>query len=462
MKNIDNIISELHDFNPWWKGQDLPEGDIFHREQFASLSKLISVEQMVAITGLRRTGKTVLMMQLIHHLIMKLNVPRDRICRFQFEEKLVAPKDEDLEAIIKTFIGNILKEDVHTSKRTYFFFDEIQFVEGWQGVLKKYYDLNKNLKFFISGSASLFIRKTTKESLAGRTFEETIPPLSFNEYLAISQCKKVERLPLLPDIFSLTERSMDDVRTAFAQNRDAAPQEFERFITIGQFPEAILLADAMLAQKYIMGSIITKVIDYDLPKIFGFRKTEELGFLLSILARETGCELEYGNISSEAGIALNTLKEYVNAFSDSYLHNIIFNYTKKHRESRRQLKKGYIVSPNISCAVMRLREENLRNNPVIGHLVETEIYNRLRGKNCTDISFWNERGKEVDFVLSEGGRTIPVEVKYKETIGRKDYDGLCAFMAKKKPPYGVILTKNELGTIQTDSGPIYSVPAWLI
>lgn len=461
MKNIDSIINELQDFNPWWQGQYPPEGDMFHREQFSSFLNLIPVEQMVAITGLRRTGKTVLMLQIINHLITKMNVEPGRICRFQFEETLVAPKDEDLDAIIKTFLKNVLKEGVHTKERAFFFFDEIQFVEGWHGILKKYYDLNKNLKFFISGSSSLFIKKTTKESLAGRVFEEIIAPLSFNEYLAIGGNKQVRLSGARTSLHSLTNAAIDDIRLSFAQNKDTAPPEFERFIAIGQFPEAIKITGASLVQKYIIGSIVTKVTEYDLPKIFGFRKTFELGFVLSILARETGGELEYGNISSEAGIALNTLKEYIGAFSESYLHNIIFNYTKKHRESRRQLKKGYIASPNISCAVMRLREENFRNNPVIGHLVETQVYNQLR-KNYEDICFWNERGKEVDFIISEAERLIPIEVKYKETIGRKDYDGLCAYMAKKKSPYGVILTKNDLGVIRTEAGIIYSIPVWMI
>jgi predicted AAA+ superfamily ATPase len=390
-----------------------------------------------------------------------MNVPPKRICRFQFEEKLIMPKEEDLEAIVRVFLKNILGEDIHTSERVYFFFDEIQFVEGWQGVLKKYYDLNKNLKFFISGSASLFIKKKTKESLAGRTFEESVPPLSFGEYLAIGRRGRVEGLQVLGDIFSLGKHSIEELRVSFAKNMESAPPEFERYVAIGQFPEAIGLADPVLVQKYIVNSVITKVTEYDLPKLFGFRKTEELGLLLSVLARETGNILEYGNISSEAGIANNTLKEYVGAFSDSYLHDIIFNHTKKHRESRRQLKKGYIASPNIACAVMGLREENFRNNPVVGHLVETAMFNRLH-ERYEDISFWNERGREVDFVIISGGSIVPVEVKYKEAIGKKDYDGLCSFMTKKKVPCGVMLSKNQLDIVVASGCAIYVIPAWMI
>jgi len=58
--------------------------------------------------------------------------------------------------------------------------DEIQKLEGWEDQLKALYDLHKGrVKFVISGSESFFIRRRSRETLAGRLFELRVEPLSF-------------------------------------------------------------------------------------------------------------------------------------------------------------------------------------------------------------------------------------------------------------------------------------------
>jgi hypothetical protein len=458
---LTRIIEELYDFNPWWKGTLPSEGNLYHRRQFEALVRLISAQQIIALTGLRRTGKTTLLLQIINHLIQKETIPSVRICRYQFEEKIIVPKDDDLERIIRAFIINTLKEDIHTDKRVFFFFDEIQFVEGWQAILKKYYDLNRNIKFFISGSSSLFIRKITRESLAGRTFEEKIAPLSFGEYINIGNYTQIDPPPTEFSFDLLSPGNYIDANRVYhARYNSIAGAYFDKFIVSGQFPEIIKMNDVQLAFRYIKNSIVAKIIEYDLSKLYGFRKTSELGLLINVLAKETANLMEFGNLASEIGVALNTLKEYIEAFQNSYLVSILYNYTKKHRESARQLKKSYIASPNISCAMLGLREENLVNNPFIGHLVETEIFNRLCEK-YPNIAFSNERGKEVDFIIPFKERLIPVEVKYKDSLKKRDFSSLLDFMSKKDAPFGVIITKNTLDTTKSSDKPVYLIPAWM-
>jgi predicted AAA+ superfamily ATPase len=59
--------------------------------------------------------------------------------------------------------------------------DEIQKVSDWQSKVKIYFDMYPNIKFFLTGSSSLYLQK--RESLAGRMFEYKIKPLSFQEFL---------------------------------------------------------------------------------------------------------------------------------------------------------------------------------------------------------------------------------------------------------------------------------------
>src|SRR3989338_2637505 len=144
--------AKLEEFNHWWtsKKVDTELALPFKRDIYPEIEKHLDKRFILALVGLRRVGKTTIMYQLIQKLV---------------------------EANIK---------------KTYIFLDEIQKCEGWENELKKYYDLYPKLKFIISGSESLFIRKKTKETLAGRIFEFTLAPFTFMEYLRFNKVEENE------------------------------------------------------------------------------------------------------------------------------------------------------------------------------------------------------------------------------------------------------------------------------
>ena len=72
------------------------------------------------------------------------------------------------------------------SETIYFFIDEIQNVDFWQDIIKRYYDINKTMKFIISASQSIKLQGKSKESLAGRLIEYKADILFIREYLNIS------------------------------------------------------------------------------------------------------------------------------------------------------------------------------------------------------------------------------------------------------------------------------------
>jgi predicted AAA+ superfamily ATPase len=75
--------------------------------------------------------------------------------------------------------------------------DEVQKLPQFQNQIKVLYDLYPNIKFVISGSTSLFIRKKTQESLAGRIISCFVNPLSFYEYLFFKEKEEILEKPLV-------------------------------------------------------------------------------------------------------------------------------------------------------------------------------------------------------------------------------------------------------------------------
>ena len=100
---------------------------------------------------------------------------------------------------IKTYEEKVLKKKID-SERIYILLDEIQKCKNWQNKLKIFYDLYPNLKFIISGSASVKINKKAKESLAGRMFDFVLEPLDLKEFLEWKNIKiKEKNLELFKD-----------------------------------------------------------------------------------------------------------------------------------------------------------------------------------------------------------------------------------------------------------------------
>lgn len=227
------LIEELERFNPWWKTGSVREEWVkgYRRKLYFEIEKYVEKKQVVLIWGLRRAGKTTILFQIIQNLLGSIK-PRN-ILYFSFDEIAFDLKDV-LESYQKFILNRTFEE---TGEKLYVFLDEIQKVKDWENKLKIYYDLYPNIKFFISGSASVRLRKRSRESLAGRILDFLLKPLSFEEFLEMNgrDLKKIKENPEL-------------------WKRDILPL-FYRYIKYGMFPELVNEDDEDFARKYILNNV---------------------------------------------------------------------------------------------------------------------------------------------------------------------------------------------------------------
>jgi len=173
------IRDTLVELNPWWKGEFSLE--YRQREVYREIQRFIALPQIVALTGLRRAGKTTLMLKLAEDAMKKGFDPKD-ILYFSFDEFRDA-QIRDILSEYETLLGRHLD-----TKRHLILLDEIQKLGGWGDQLKAVYDrYRKNVKIVVSGSESLFIRKGARETLAGRLFELR---LSLSHFVNISLSRR--------------------------------------------------------------------------------------------------------------------------------------------------------------------------------------------------------------------------------------------------------------------------------
>ena len=392
---------------------------------FNDIVKEIESKQIISLIGLRRTGKTTILKQVIDHLIKSKKVKREYILFYSFDEE--QPKIEEIVTEYETKLG---KELLCIKDRIYIFLDEIQKLKNWQNQMKYYYDNYQNIKFFVSGSSSLFIKKHTQESLAGRIYEFVLNPLSFEEFLIFKnkgQMLKKKRL-----------------------FEDTLKKEFLSYQK-RQFIELIDESEERVA-KYIK-TMIEKIVYQDIPKIFPIENEELLMRILKIIASNPGMLSDYSSLSKELGISRVTLSNYFFYLNESFLIKKLYNFSRNMLTSEKKMKKFYLTTTSFFPFLNNKIDESKLIENLIVAFVDAKF-------------FWRTPQKyEIDVILKEKSKIIPIEVKYKEYISKKDTKNLLRFCEKFNVEEAVIITQSKSNEeiFKLKSGNkirIKFIPAW--
>lgn len=359
------------------------------RKAFGSIMPFLNKHQIIEIVGLRRVGKSTLILQLINHLIEDSTDPF-HILYFTFDED-----QPEIETLLETYM--VQSGLNYKTEKIYVFLDEIQKLPNFQNQIKVYYDLYPNIKFIISGSTSLFIKKKSQESLAGRIFSFILNPLSFDEYLMF---KEKEEMLIKPRLYQME-----------------LGREFEIFLR-SQFIESIFLK-SLAEKKEYFSSIIKKIVFEDLPSVFKFENPQIIFRMVQYLAQRPGAIINNLNLATEFGINNKTVALYLSYLEDAFLIKKLYNFSKNLISSEKKLKKYYLASPSFSFALVDFID--------FGALVENYII------SISNISYFyrDVYGHEIDFIfVDEQGKLFPAEVKFKKKIEREDIKNLLPFMRK--------------------------------
>ncbi len=464
-----SILNDIIDENPWWRNESfkVEEAKWPQRSQFSKLKLALQDRQICSIVGLRRTGKSTLLNQLIDYQIQELkNTKQDlkTLLYMSFEENLYHDSSNHLLEILDCYFKEVLEiNPKELEQRVYIFFDEIQYINNWQDILKKYYDKNKNIKFIVSGSFALKLINKDQESLAGRIDEFYIPPLNFQEYLQIKYQDRTFPEFSFEQIYRLLES-----QSKLAELKlfiDEYQREFEEFILYGQFPELISFADRTKRYKYIEKSILNRVLEQDIPKVYDIDKIEEFKIFALSLLQDTGSIYELKNLCSEIGLSEITASKYFQILRSSFILDSISTISKSIRESNRAKKKIYALSPNFTSAILSLDLHNPLIDNIMGHLVENYCHQRLK-ENYEYIAFHRKGSKEIDFAC--GTKIFRrkdldfIEVKYREKLRAEDLEVLNSYMSKNKIDKAFVFNKNLLKIEEHDGKKLFYLPAMLV
>lgn len=415
--------------------------EIIHNFQNRKIAKIINREisipldsgKVVSLIGTRRAGKTFLLYQKINELKSRGADPK-KIIFINLEDERLAFTATELDLILQAY------RELHPQialEECYFFFDEIQNVEGWEKFIRRVYD-QETKNIFITGSNAKLLSSEIATALRGRTLSYEIYPLSFSEYLDFKSVTK--------DFYVY-------------ENKAKVISTFEEFMLTGGFPELVNEKDSSTRNK-VLQEYFNVMIFRDMVERFNIGNVQVLKyFIKKILASVTSpisVNRVYNDLKSMGySVSKNSLYAFFEQINNIFLIRRIdkFDYSSIKRE--KSDKKAYAIDHGFLSAINYHFSQN--KGKVLENLVALEWF-----KKQSDVTYFKQT-KECDFVIEEKGENLPYQVTYTmqnlETR-KRELDGLvmaCNFLERKK---GFILTMDESEILNHKGIEIEVLPTW--
>ncbi len=378
------------------------------RSIFIKLKAHLAEKEITLMVGPRQSGKTTLMLLLQQYLqdkgektlFLNLDIESDR--RYFSSQN-------DLLNKIKLEVGR---------GKAFIFIDEIQRKEDAGLFLKGIYDMNLDYKFIVSGSGSLELKERVHESLAGRKRVFEVSTINFLEFVNFkTEYKYEDRLP-----------------NFFKVEKDKAIGLLQEYLSFGGYPR-VILEDTLDGKRRTIDEIYQSYLMRDISYLLRVEKIDSFSNLVKILASQSGKLANLSELSQTLAVSTATLRNYLWYLEKTFILNKVTPYFKN-------VRKEITKSPIYYFSDLGLRNYALGTFDSFakekeGFLFQNFVFAILREKiemSTSKINFWRTKdGAEVDFVVSSGLDTLPIEVKYSSVVKPTITRSLRSFIEKYRP-----------------------------
>lgn len=378
------------------------------------IEKQVSSRQISVISGIRRCGKSTLMLQIA-----------GRLKDFHFitfdDERFLNFSLSDFNALLIELQKSYYSENL--------FFDEIQNITGWERFIRRLHD--QDYKVFISGSNSKLLSSELATHLTGRYVKTELFPFAFSEYLAL---KKTDPNARSTPGLSLLLRAFDE------------------YLVNGGFPEYLTTSDTGY-----LGRIYEDIIYRDIIARFAIRNSRGFRNLAQYLFTNFTKETNYNSLAKILGFSSTTsVREYISCLSESYLLFELYRYDNSLKRQFLSNRKIYVIDNGLRNAI------SFRTGQDTGRMLENLVFIELRRRGNECWFYRTSGGLEVDFFIPENDPEL-IQVCYDLTdplTRKRETAALETAMAELNIKESVILSYNERSELKTKSGLIRIKPVW--
>lgn len=419
--------------NPHWQNKKYPEG--VHRDCFEKIKEYLDPPHVISVTGVRRSGKSTLLKQLINFLIDHKKIRPMNILFINLEHPYFSQYSKDVKYLEKIFEDYL--KIASPEKKIYCFLDEIQFFTNWPIFIKAHYE-QKNVKFVITGSNSFLMSHELLTLLSGRTLPVEVYPLSFSELVRATT--KIDPTNALE----------------MSKHRHQLRKLLDHYLQYGGFPEVALHKNENIAYD-ILNAYSKSILYQDVASRLNLKKPLDLERLFYYLTSHVGILFSYSNLAKIFDLSDKTIKEYISAFGDANLLFEVdkFSFSLKHQV--RSSKKIYSIDTGMVNAVAFKFSENL------GRLFENVIFLELKRKGIELYYYRTPSDSEIDFVIKKGKKIQLLQVCIdfgKETTQNREIKALVHAAQELNLKNGIIVTSNDEDELVIEGISIHVVPLY--
>ena len=342
------------------------------------------------LTGVRRCGKSTILKMIMEKLQNERSVPKEQIVSMRFDS--MEYDDMNAKQMFET-----VKAKLCDGGRTYFFFDEVQEIDGWEKVVNSLasdYDVD----IYVTGSNSRMMSSEIATYLTGRYISFRIFPLSFEEYLT----------------FRKEYTELKDVHTELAD-----------YIRLGGFPATHLRAYSQDEVYTIVRDIYNSTIFSDIVRRNQIRKVDQLERVVKYTFSNVGNTFSAKSISDylkseHRKIDNETVYSYLEKLEKAYLLHRCSRYDLQGKEILKTQEKFYLADTSLRYSVLGYDQDSVASS------LENVVYLELCRRGY-DVNIGKTSDGEIDFIAQHQGEKIYVQVTQEirsEKTELREYDRL--------------------------------------
>jgi len=353
----------------------------------AQLIPFIDKPQIKILTGIRRSGKSTVLLLLKDELLAR-GVKKEQIISINFESFAYA------HLLTATNLYQYIKNEVKASGKFYLLLDEIQEVEDWEKAVNSFL-VDFDVDIYLTGSNSHLLSSELATFLAGRYVEIPVYTLSYREFL--------------------------DFRKNYFSDGQNAGNLFLQYLCKGGFP-VIHTADNPDESAYkVVYDIYSSVILRDTVQRYKIRDVELLERVIKYAFDNIGNTFSGKNVadyfkSQQRKVDINTIYNYLTALEGAFILYRVPRYDIKGKEILKTQGKFYVSDVSIIYATMGNRDR------MIGGILENIVFLELKRRGYS-VFVGKFDNSEIDFVAERQGQKIYIQVAYKlenkETVARE-------------------------------------------
>ncbi|NCB44664.1 MAG: ATP-binding protein [Clostridia bacterium] len=330
------------------------------KQYIEKLKKLKDKNIIKVVTGVRRCGKSTLLLMFREYLRAN-GVKEAQIISINFEDVANEP------LLDYKKLHNYIENKLVSDKMTYVFLDEVQNVTHYQKAVDSLF-IKEHVDLYITGSNASMLSGELATLLSGRYIEIAMLPLSFAEYFAL----------------------------VGGDRRDAWNAYFES----GGFPYAATLTDKEIRRDYLAGiyhtvllkDIVTRGRINDVPLL-----ESVIRFLFDNIGNVVSSNKIANSLTSYGRKTTSvTVENYIQALTEAFILYKVGRYDVKGKQHLKSLEKYYLVDVGLRRLLLGDTAAD------IGHILENIVYLELirRGHIVTIGKVDNQ---EIDFIAQRNG-----------------------------------------------------------